>query len=701
VGAEPRPHPATDLLVDVRWLRLLAARLAGGGADGDDLAQETMLVALGKAPAGEGLRPWLVVTARNLWRRRRRDENRRRIRDGALESPEPQVNAETSLERLDTLRVVADLVRALPDPYRATVLMRYFEGKSAAEIAAATGVPAGTVRWRLKEALDRLRAAMDARHGGDRRRWALLLLPPSAPPRGATLSGLTVVAAALVMVAGAPSLRTWWRGPSAARTATVSSSPQAGARPASPRSPLPVPALAPADGLVVTGVVRDPSGRPAAGAGVALFSTRETTLATDPTLLDRLGGHAITGDDGRFALPRQLPGTFVLTASHARFGPVERSLKIGETAPAAAELTLTAAGERLSGRIRDDAGPVIGARITAMEYPGRGPALRFGTVSGADGRYALKLPAGNWHVSASADGYAYAWAQVHLEGPSERDIVLRAAGNIGGLVVDGATGAPVVGAIVRVDEPGKPQGRTTTSNAAGYFNFGTSWPPADHRFTAWSGDRVGRLLVPASPDPVMRPGVRVVLAPGAVVTGRVLDQLGRPVAAAAVQLFESAQQIPPVRQVKADRDGAYTLPGLLPGEVFLAAEAPGRAPQRRRVTITAGGPPVDFKLAEESTLTGMVVRADGTPARTAELRLTLLAGPIGGAPLLAFRRVTTAAGGTFRIDGLAAGAYYADVQSRGEGAGRLRGALAAGEQARLTVRLSAVDPPATTASAAP
>jgi hypothetical protein len=41
------------------------------------------------------------------------------------------------------------------------------------------------------------------------------------------------------------------------------------------------------------------------------------------------------------------------------------------------------------------------------------------------------------------------------------------------------------------------------------------------------------------------------------------------------------------------------------------------------------------------------------------------------------------------------------VQSRGEGAGRLRGALAAGEQARLTVRLSAVDPPATTASAAP
>ena len=106
---------------------------------------------------------------------------------------------------------------------------------------------------------------------------------------------------------------------------------------------------------------------------------------------------------------------------------------------------------------------MIGARITAVEFPSRGPAVRFGTTSGADGRYALRLPRGSWHVSASADGYAYAWLQVDLAAPAARDLVLQAAGSIAGVVVDTTSGAPVPGAVVRVDEPGKPQGRFTTA----------------------------------------------------------------------------------------------------------------------------------------------------------------------------------------------------------------------------------------------
>ncbi len=68
-------------------------------------------------------------------------------------------------------------VKALPEPFRATVLLRYFEGVSAAEIARRDRVPAGTVRWRLKRALDLLRERLDAEHDGDRRAWALALLP--------------------------------------------------------------------------------------------------------------------------------------------------------------------------------------------------------------------------------------------------------------------------------------------------------------------------------------------------------------------------------------------------------------------------------------------------------------------------------------------------------------------------------------------
>lgn len=49
---------------------------------------------------------------------------------------------------------------ALDEPYRTTVLLRYYEGLTAAAIARLLSVPAGTVRWRLSQALDRLRAGV-------------------------------------------------------------------------------------------------------------------------------------------------------------------------------------------------------------------------------------------------------------------------------------------------------------------------------------------------------------------------------------------------------------------------------------------------------------------------------------------------------------------------------------------------------------
>jgi hypothetical protein len=178
----------------------------------------------------------------------------------------------------------------------------------------------------------------------------------------------------------------------------------------------------------------------------------------------------------------------------------------------------------------------------------------------------------------------------------------------------------------------------------------------------------------------------VAIAPGATVSGRVTDERGRPLEGAAVQLFESAMQLQPLRQCKTDARGGYQLPGVLPGQLFLAAEAPGQAPQRRAMMVS-GAATADFALDREGTLSGTVSRADGTPARAAELRVTLLA----GRTLLAFRRVQTTPGGDFRIAGLAAGTYVVDVQSRGEGAGRFGGALAEGEQRQVSLRLSAVD----------
>jgi 5-hydroxyisourate hydrolase-like protein (transthyretin family) len=357
------------------------------------------------------------------------------------------------------------------------------------------------------------------------------------------------------------------------------------------------------------------------------------------------------------------------------------------------ELRLTTTGELLSGTVRDSgAGPLVGARVTTVEFPGRGRQLRFGTTSGAAGRYALRLPPGHWHVSASADGYAYAWIEVAIEGSTVSDLALSAAGAIAGRVIDAATGAPAAGAIVRLDRPGAPAGRTTSTSAAGFFSFGSTWPAGPYRLTASADERVARLEVPQS-DPAARSPVELALRPGLAVAGRVADGRGRPLAGAAVQLFETPRQIQPVRQVTTDGDGRYRIAGLPAGAVWIGAGATGRAPQRRAVTPGPASPGTDFALASEATLTGVVTREDGRPAGGAELRLTLLSSAEASAPLLAFRRVPLDGQGGFRLEGLAAGAFVADVQTRGAGAGRFQGTLGPGERRAVTWRLSGPQAP--------
>ena len=53
-------------------------------------------------------------------------------------------------------------VATLPDAQRRTVLLAYFEGLTHREIARTMGVPAGTVKSRLRLALDRMRLTLNA-----------------------------------------------------------------------------------------------------------------------------------------------------------------------------------------------------------------------------------------------------------------------------------------------------------------------------------------------------------------------------------------------------------------------------------------------------------------------------------------------------------------------------------------------------------
>ena len=102
---------------------------------------------------------------------------------------------EELVARAETQRLLAELVLGLSEPFRRVVLLRYYEGLSGAEIARALGAPAGTVRWELKEGIDRLRRALDSRFGNDRQTWMLAFAPLAAAPRGSSMVGVVLMTA--------------------------------------------------------------------------------------------------------------------------------------------------------------------------------------------------------------------------------------------------------------------------------------------------------------------------------------------------------------------------------------------------------------------------------------------------------------------------------------------------------------------------
>ena len=184
------------LLAHATWMRALALGLVSDPHEADDVVQDAALAALlHSPPAGEELRPWLATVMRRLvWRRWRAAMCRA---DHEADAGRPGDDEADALERIDTQRLLLEAVRGLEEPLRTTVVQRYFEGRTSADIARASGVPAGTVRARLKRALDRLRERLD-RETGSRSSWMALVAPLIPREPMSVAAGKGTVAASLL-----------------------------------------------------------------------------------------------------------------------------------------------------------------------------------------------------------------------------------------------------------------------------------------------------------------------------------------------------------------------------------------------------------------------------------------------------------------------------------------------------------------------
>ena len=155
--------------------RYVAGRLGPDVAD--DLAAETFTDAFRKRaqfqPSRGALRPWLYGIATNLVARHRRVEARRlnalareagraRAADGRA-AADPGDLADLAAARVSAQQLRKPLARALaqlPDRDRDVLLLVSLADLSYEEVAAALGIPAGTVGSRLNRARRTVRAAL-------------------------------------------------------------------------------------------------------------------------------------------------------------------------------------------------------------------------------------------------------------------------------------------------------------------------------------------------------------------------------------------------------------------------------------------------------------------------------------------------------------------------------------------------------------
>ena len=138
-------------------------------SDVDDLVQDVFLRAMPRLcdlRDVERFGPWLAAITRN-----RANDYYRQTRSVAevtesLPEDEDELPASSTAPDAEAAAILA-LVRALPDTYRETLILRLVEGMTGPEIAARTGLTPGSVRVNLHRGMQQLREKLaQASYGG-------------------------------------------------------------------------------------------------------------------------------------------------------------------------------------------------------------------------------------------------------------------------------------------------------------------------------------------------------------------------------------------------------------------------------------------------------------------------------------------------------------------------------------------------------
>lgn len=662
-----RDPQLADLTAELAWLRRMARALVRDD-DAEDVAHDAWLAGDARAPAdADARRPWFGRVVTNLVRMRARARGRREAREAAIADLAQEARRPDELvERVELQHLVAGEVLRLAEPYRATILMHYMEELSCAEIARKLAIPEGTVRRRLKVALDQLRARIADR---ERRAGGIAILGPlafggSRPPAAigalAMKKLLVALVVLLVLLVGAALWRS--RAPAEPASAPAVGSSSVGAAAGSAKG-VGSDVAASADAAIPRWLVQPGAparriagrvtsrGAPVAGASVELASiASEAGLAASPRVT--------TNTAGEFDFGAEPALEWSVRASAPGRAPAMLELDLrdptGHPAPDHLELALGDCTSAMYGTVRDASGGTIAnARVTLV--PANAPRRVHGgpgVTTDAKGAYELCAET-RWPgwvaLEAAADGYASVVIRTIVPGRMKLDIALVPEAVISGRVVRDDTGAPVPEAYVYIPER---RGRTEATPVRGAFT------DASGRFRL---ERVtaGRHLVYARAAELVAsegmpvtvgvgqtsPELELRLAAGSTVRGVVRDGTTAVAGARVV----AADAFGPRASAVSQGDGSFVLVGVPRGEVrFTAFPYEVDKPLTFHVAEPehAG---VVLEVESRGTILGHVVRGRApAPGATIDIH-----GPNDGE----LSEVRADASGRFEVHGLRAGPW--------------------------------------------
>jgi protocatechuate 3,4-dioxygenase beta subunit len=252
----------------------------------------------------------------------------------------------------------------------------------------------------------------------------------------------------------------------------------------------------------------------------------------------------------------------------------------------------------------------------------------------ADGVLAVKLPdkLTLLQVFITTPGYGpycARWQGDQLESlPAKLTAELDAGWSVGGIVVD-SDGNPAKGAKVHPSiefkKPPSDQtqlaiGTALTTDAAGKWHFDsvplsmgdlsveithTSFRPSAVRLAR------GEFGIERSGEPTGK----ILMDRGLMITGRVTDETGNPVAGAVIL----SRFINDKRETKTGEDGLYHLSGCVSGAARIVVWAKGKATDMKDVTAAADMQPVDFQMQPGGNVRIRVLDEQGKPVPKARV----------------------------------------------------------------------------------